>query len=159
MMQPMEAVVLASASPRRLALMRQAGIPVIQIPVDVDESMPSESSLEEARAVTEILARRKVERLLADHPVHGDSWVLGADTVVFCGSRLLGKPRNVSEAGEFLDLLSGKTHQVITGVALRGRKTGRICSASELTEVTFRPLTEEDLSWYLSSGEWSDAAG
>ena len=87
----------------------------------------------------------------------GDRPVLGVDTIVSCGGRVLGKPAGAEEAESMLELLGGKTHEVVSGLCLRTpawEVVGR-----EVTHVTFRPLTPRDLAWYVGSGEWEGRAG
>jgi len=83
--------------------------------------------------------------------------VLGADTAVVIGSEILGKPRDVEDAARMLRLLSGRTHEVMTGVCLVN--TGRRVSHVEISDVTFARLTEDQIAWYVSSGEGRDKAG
>ena len=85
--------------------------------------------------------------------------VVSADTVVVAGEEVLGKPGNKREAERMLRLLSGRTHRVISGVALYNMETGELTSGSETTEVTFAPMSSEEITWYVESGEPMDKAG
>ena len=145
--------VLASGSPRRRQLLEQIGIRgfVVQ-PTDADESLPG--GIGPAEAV-ELLSRRKGEaaRALAGE----EDLVLSADTVVALDGAILGKPHSREEAASMLAALSGRTHQVYTGVTLtRGEE---ILTEHEVTAVTFRPLTTVEIDAYVSSGEPMDKAG
>jgi nucleoside triphosphate pyrophosphatase len=107
---------------------------------------------EEAGAAAERVARLKAASL-AGEPLP----VLTADTLVTCGGRILGKPRDPAEAAEMLHLLSGRVHDVVTGVCLASR--GRVVSGVERTAVAFAPLSAADVEWYVSTGEPMDKAG
>ena len=144
-------LVLASRSPRRSDLLAAAGYEFSVAPVDVDERITSgESSV----AYVSRLARDKATRAAREHP---DAVVLGADTVVVVDSELLGKPRDDTDAGAMLRRLSGRAHDVLTGVAVTARRRWRLEVAS--TRVTFRDLSEADVAWYLASGEPAGKAG
>ncbi len=143
-------LVLASQSPRRQDLLRQAGIPFRAQPAAVVER-PLEG--EDARQHVERLARAKAEAVSAEP---GDI-VLGADTVVVVDGQILGKPADAADAARMLRLLSGREHQVVTGICLR--QGSRVITDAETTTVRFVPLTEEDIGTYLASGEPMDKAG
>jgi septum formation protein len=155
-------LVLASASPRRQELLRNAGIQFTVQPTHVDEQpQPGESP----RDCAERLAREKALAAFRQHP---DKPVLGADTIVVVNNEVLGKPRHQADAMRMLRLLSGRTHQVITGVCLMGpgRRTGNQKlgtgfedTRSETTLVTMTTLTEDDIRSYVASREPTDKAG
>lgn len=155
-------LVLASASPRRQELLRNAGIQFTVQPTHVDEQpQPGESP----RDCAERLAR---EKALAGFLQHPDKPVLGADTIVVVSNEILGKPRDQADAMHMLRLLSGRTHQVITGVCLMGppQRTGKKKlgtgfedTRSETTLVTMTTLTEDDIRSYVASREPADKAG
>ena len=144
-------IILASKSPRRKEMM---GLLFPQFEVqasDVDETLPEGVSL--GRAV-ELLALRKGQAVAGAGP---DALVIAADTLVTLGSVVLGKPTGREDAARMLRLLSGRVHQVYTGVALlEGERTNRFHC---VTDVEFSPLTEEEIRWYLSTGEPFDKAG
>jgi septum formation protein len=140
-------LVLASASPRRRALLEAAGIAFAVAAPGVDEEEPAHG---EPHGVAQRNARRKAEA------VEG-AWVLGADTVVALGRRLLGKPRDDGEAAAMLRALSGTTHRVVTGVALR--TPGAMLVRSVETRVTMRPLSSDEIAAYVASGESAGKAG
>ena len=144
-------VVLASQSPRRRELLALIGIPHEVLPADLDESLlPGEHPVEHA----ERLAREKARAVAATEP---DAVVIGADTIVVLDGVILGKPRDAAEAARTLAQLAGRTHTVHTAVAVvRG---GRVESGVESVEVTFRALTDEQISAYVATGEPMDKAG
>jgi septum formation protein len=145
------ALVLASASPRRAELLRSAGIPFLVDPVDVDESVLSdESPMDHVHR----LARAKAS---AGAAVHRDDAVLGADTVVTIDGTILGKPRDETDARRMLRLLSGREHEVLTGVAVWSR--GALVSDVDVARVRFAPMTAGEIDWYIASGEPMDKAG
>ena len=146
-------LVLASASPRRLELLRQVGIePDAVTPAEIDETpRPGEAPMATARR----LAEAKTDAVAAAHP---DAFVLGADTVVACGRRQLPKTGDEAAARSCLELLSGRRHRVHTGVAVRppvGATRSRVAS----TVVTFKRLSAAELRGYLHGGEWRGKAG
>jgi septum formation protein len=150
-------LVLASASPRRQELLRAAGISFVVQPADVDETPLSGES---ARACAERLAQQKALHVWNERP---SDLVLGADTVVVADGTILGKPAHAEDAARMLRLLSGRVHQVITGVCLvRERETTRepdARTASETTSVTMSDISEQEISDYVATGEPMDKAG
>lgn len=145
-------LVLASASPRRADLLRAAGYDFIIRPPAVDESIvPGESA---CAHVCRLADAKAAAAAAAAAP--GDV-VLGADTVVVVDGLILGKPADDAEAAGMLRRISGRSHEVLTGVTLR--RDGRTRSAVARTVVHFTHLTEEDLAWYVASGEPRDKAG
>ncbi len=149
---PPQALVLASASPRRRALLAGLGLAVEVLAVDVDERpLPGE----EASATALRLAHAKA---LAARSAAGDRPVLAADTIVVVDGVALGKPRDVEDAGSMLRRLSGRWHAVVTGVAL-ALPTGRVLEALARTEVRFATLAEEEIARYVAGNEPYDKAG
>jgi septum formation protein len=148
------ALILASASPRRRELLAQAGFTFEVIPTDIPElRKPGEDPI---RFVTR-LAREKAEAVAATHAVTPDTLVLGADTIVVVDEEVLGKPEDAADAARMLRLLSGQTHQVITGLCLaRGRERQR---AAEVTFVRFLTLSDQEIHDYVATGEPLDKAG
>jgi septum formation protein len=146
-------LVLASASPRRLDLLAQAGV----VPDRIDPPEIDETALkaETPRLAASRLARAKAAAGAAAHP---GAYVLGADTVVAVGRRLLGKPGTEAEAGAMLALLSGRGHRVYTGVALAA-PDGRLATRLSETRVKFKRLGARDIAALLACGEWRGAAG
>ncbi|ATB37559.1 septum formation inhibitor Maf [Cystobacter fuscus] len=144
-------LVLASASPRRRELLGQLGLTFEVSAADIDETpQPGEP----AGAYVLRLAQEKARVVALRHP---DAWVLAADTTVALGEALLGKPRDAAEARDMLGRLSGRTHEVYTGVALAGPGAGQ--STLVRTRVTFRALSPGEIAWYAGTGEPLDKAG
>jgi septum formation protein len=154
-----QALVLASGSPRRLALLQQAGLePNAVIPAEIDET-PGKA--ERPRTLATRLARQKAEAALKAvrlDPAIANGFVIAADTVVAVGRRILPKTELVDEAAACLRLLSGRSHRVYTGVAVVTPK-GAIRERLVETRVRFKRLSKDDLEHYLASGEWRGKAG
>ncbi len=157
-------LILASASPRRAEILRRAGFRFIVRPANVDESVrPAETPAEQVTR----LAREKA--LAAARRVRGPAIVIGADTVVVVGRKILGKPSSRRSARLMLRRLSGRTHRVLTGLALLGLppgkrlpptgRGGKMLSAVESTRVTFAPLSTRQIEAYVKSGEPMGKAG
>jgi len=147
------ALILASASPRRLDLLRQAGLEPDRLQsADVDET-PVRG--ERPRELARRLARRKAEVVAAEN--HG-AFILAADTVVAAGRRILPKALSREEAAFCLKTLSGRAHDVITAICLIG-PDGRRCEKTTETRILFKRLSGPEINAYLESGEWSGKAG
>jgi len=153
-------LVLASASPRRQDLLRSAGISFVIQPADVDETPLAKES---ARDCAERLAR---EKALAVWLKRTHDVVLGADTVVVVDETILGKPSDADDAARMLRMLSGRVHQVLTGVCLVRGVSGRpgndspeVRTASETTLVTMGKMTDQEIRDYVATGEPMDKAG
>lgn len=148
--------ILASASPRRRELLTQAGIEYTVIPSEVEEritkAIPSDVVME--------LARLKAEDVFNKHG-NEDCTVIGADTVVVYRNEILGKPSDEEEACDMLSMLSDRTHQVYTGVALVSVKQGKkeVRTFYECTDVTFYPISREEIAAYAATGDPLDKAG
>ena len=146
-------LVLASASPRRLDLLRQIGIEPDQIdPADINE-VPRPGELPPAHAMR--LAEEKARAVMPRHP---GAYVLAADTVVACGRRILPKPFDVATAQVCLKLLSGRRHRVLSGIALASPDE-RLTLRRVDSQVAFKRLSEAEIAAYLCSGEWHGKAG
>jgi nucleoside triphosphate pyrophosphatase len=156
-MKRMARIVLASASPRRAEILRNAGIPFEVLAAEVDE----------ARQAGELrgdyvrrLALEKARAAAADSNADdGDCLFVGADTVVVAGDEILGKPRSEEDARRMLRKLSGNVHEVHTGLAMVERPRMREGVVDEVTRVTFAPLSEEEIGRYVATGEPFDKAG
>lgn len=169
-------LILASASPRRAELLRSAGYTFDVIVSDVDESIrPGESPSAYVRRLAADKSAAAMNRITADlkvctttelTPAAADVVpafrpveivILGADTTVVVDDEILGKPLDDDDGARMLRRLSGRAHQVLTGVSLRrgAYEVGRV----EATSVVFRPLTDQEIAWYVSSGEGRDKAG
>ncbi|RCW87615.1 Maf-like protein [Phyllobacterium bourgognense] len=151
--------VLASGSPRRLALLSQIGIePDRLLPADVDES-PLRA--EHPRSLARRLSRLKAEKIageLRNDPEFSDAYIMAADTVVAVGRRILPKAEILDDATACLRLLSGRSHRVYTGLCLitpQGKQRQDLIE----TRVRFKRLSREELESYLASGEWRGKAG
>jgi septum formation protein len=144
-------VVLASQSPRRRELLTLVGIAHEVRPADIDEAYLAG---ERPAAHAERLAREKVEAVSSDTP---DALVIGSDTIVVVDGDVLGKPRSDAHAAEMLARLSGRSHTVITAVAVEWR--GEVRSAVEEVGVTFHPLTSSEIDAYIATREPMDKAG
>ena len=145
-------IVLASQSPRRRQLLGQMGLEFTTQSPEIDESaFPGR----DARDLVETLSREKARWVARQQTP--DTLVIGADTVVVLDGAILGKPRDGAEAQAMLAALSGRDHQVFTGVTLC--QGDRILTQAEETQVTFRPLTGQEIRLYVSTGEPMDKAG
>ena len=163
----MMALVLASASPRRQELLRSAGIAITVQPTNIPE-VPLDG--EAPKTFAERLAREKAWAIFKQRP---NELVLGADTIVVVDKQILGKPKDAADAARMLRLLSGRSHQVITGVCLMGPGSGGSATEnrgakpeislgdvrSETTIVHVNPLSAEDIRAYIATGEPMDKAG
>jgi septum formation protein len=154
---PAPRLILASASPRRADLLTAAGISFEVCAADVDENpLPAEAPRTYVRRIAEAKARAIPRRL--------GCAVLAADTVVLVEEQMLGKPEDAGDARRMLRLLSGRGHQVMTGVALIGPPSraaleGPLHTRVEVTTVEFARLSDAEIEWYVASGEPSDKAG
>jgi septum formation protein len=148
-------LILASASPRRQELLRNAGIPFTVQPADIDETPhPNESP----RDCAERLAREKALAVFQSQP---QNYVLGADTIVVIDNMILGKPRDAADAARTLRLLSGRTHAVITGVCVVSPHASKPepQTTSETTLVTMCAISDDEIRDYIATGEPMDKAG
>ncbi len=146
-------LILASASPRRVELLAQVGIVPDRVqPAEIEETVrPRELPAVAARRLAEAKAWNVADQ-------HSGGFVLGADTIVACGRRILGKAQSETEARRFLGLLSGRRHKVFGGIALiapDGQCHARVVS----TSVAFKRLSDGEISAYIAGGEWRDKAG
>lgn len=146
-------LLLASASPRRRALLAMVGIPHTVQPADVDETPPP--GLEPAALVRHLAA----EKALAHAHARPADLFLGADTIVVLDGEVLNKPADAAEAKAMLRRLSGRTHTVFTGLALVHLATARRLKLHEATDVTFAPLTDDEIDAYVATGSPLDKAG
>ena len=153
-------IILASGSPRRTELLQTAGIVHEVVVSGADEDVQEENPVR----LVEMLSARKAEEVyerMAQQEPSGDLVVIGADTVVAADGKILGKPEDEEDARRMLRMLSGRSHHVYTGVTLCGRigSVRREVSFSEESAVHVAPLTEEEISEYIDSGEPMDKAG
>jgi septum formation protein len=150
-------LILASSSPRRAEILREAGIAFEVCATQIDEALNSGETLQamvarlaeaKARAAVALVGRREKEQI-----------VIGADTAVELDGEILGKPRDAAHAREMLLALSGRTHRVVTGIFLLRSPDGAARSAVESTLVTFAPLECQEIETYVATGEPLDKAG
>ena len=151
-------LILASASPRRRELLTQAGLKFTVAAANLNENLlPDEA----AAAYVQRLAQEKAQSVWNAHQssdtLDDPLMVLGADTCVVCDGHILGKPADTTDARRMLELLSGRTHAVLTGLAvISGRK---IVRDVEVTQVTFNQLNDREIAQYIANGEPLDKAG
>ena len=148
----MKKIILASASPRRKDLLRQIGLEFEIIPSTVDEKIDEAEPIRFVKQLA-LSKAQDVGRNLSS------GLVIGADTIVVDGKTILGKPRSPEEAVEMLQRLSGRSHQVMTGVAVFDSESNAHWVDAEVTQVTFRQLTLREIEGYVASGEPMDKAG
>lgn len=142
-------VILASQSPRRQELLKLFSVPFVVRIADIDETMNSGDPYDEVARVSRLKAMAVARE--------DDDVVIAADTIVVCDGKVLGKPKDQADAHRMLNLLSGREHQVMTGLTvLRGEK---ILSCTEVTDIHFRDLTEKEIEDYIRTGEPMDKAG
>jgi septum formation protein len=142
-------LVLASRSPQRRAILESLGVPFEVRPAAVVE--------EHAGAPVAVASENALRKAVAGK-AGPDEVVLGVDTLVAIGLEIWGKPADEAAARETLRTLAGRTHEVVSGVALVD-ESGEVRAATATTRVTFRPMDEPTLDWYLASGEWEERAG
>jgi septum formation protein len=149
-------IILASGSPRRAEILRNAGIPFETLAEVVDESRrPGELRADFLRRLA--LSKARAAAAIQQDP--GDSLFIGADTVVVVGDEILGKPESPDDARRMLRLLSGATHEVHTGLAIIRRPGAAEAVIEEATSVTFAPLSDNEIDAYIATGEPFDKAG
>ena len=147
-------LILASSSPRRAEILRDAGFAFEVAPADIDETpRPSERAHALVRRLAEAKARAVAAR------AGDDAIVLGADTEVVVDGEVFGKPADAADARRMLEKLSGRAHEVITGVALLRTRDGALLEAIESTQVTFATITPQEIEAYVASGEPLGKAG
>jgi septum formation protein len=153
-----DTIFLASGSPRRIDYFRLLGLPFSSVSPDVDEIVCENAG---PQAAAEELALRKVRKVVEATINHDDDrlWVCGADTLVAMNGKIFGKPKNRDDARNMLRLFSGNTHEVITAVALYSGRTQKSDCRSVVSTISFAPISDGEIDWYLDSGEWQDAAG
>ncbi|MBN2201704.1 septum formation protein Maf [bacterium] len=151
--QPGPRLILASRSPRRAELLRRMGFIFDVMEPDIEENVPERG---DPRTLVSALSAGKAEAVL--NAVR-DGWIVGADTVVVLDGAILEKPASPGHAAEMLSRLSGRTHEVFTGFTLIQALSGRRCSDTERTAVTFRSLDKWEIDDYVSSGAPMDKAG
>lgn len=142
-------IILASASPRRHELMKLITDDFTAVSADADETIPENTEpLRASEYLAEIKARAVGNRT---------EIVIGCDTTVICSNKILGKPKDIDECREFMRMLSGRTHQVATGCCIISND--KVKSFTEITDVTFRRLSDDEIEEYISTAEPYDKAG
>jgi septum formation protein len=151
------AIHLASASPRRKLLLEQMGLRCTVIGVDVDEPMDQTWY---ALDLAKNLSERKMIACLNQRPeLRDDAWILTADTLIVLGDEKIGKAYNREDAARILNLLQGRTHQVITAFSIYSPRSRTYVTEHESTDVTFSSMDSMEIDDYLDTGEWIGVAG
>ena len=143
-------IILASSSPRRREFLKLITEDFESISTDVDETLPENTDSLKASEYLSLVKAKAVE-------YSSENIVIGCDTTVIIDNKILGKPNNINQCREYLEMLSGRNHKVITACSIVCGDNIR--TFSEVTEVTFRTLSNEDIEWYISTGEPFDKAG
>jgi len=149
----LQEIILASASPRRQQLLEQIGLQFNVVPADIDEESIKDCSAPE---LVKQLARLKAEQVAMTRQ---QAIIIAADTLVVLDGIIMGKPVNREDAFNKLSLLSGRHHQVVTGICVLDSATHNYETAAEITDVYFRILSPAEINGYLDWGEWADKAG
>ncbi len=170
-------VILASASPQRRALLQQIGIEPVVIPANIDESLYGDCISHALKNLAEHKAKAALLKITGEQQTdraaelqvsrQNSAWIIAADTVILLGDEVLGKPKSKDDAARMLESLSGKAHQVMTGVFAGIIGTDRQGASVVLentadfsqTSVTIKSLSNSEISWYISTDEWQNAAG
>jgi len=146
-------IILASQSPRRRYLLERAGLRFAVMPSRLDEASVTAATPDD---YVRELAQAKAMDIARMHP---ESWVIGADTVVVADGRILGKPASTAQARDMLRRLSGRMHQVLTGFCICRLSGERVFTDVVRTDVLFKTLTDDEIEWYIQTGEPFDKAG
>ena len=153
----MEPIILASSSPRRQEILKMLKIPFRVIIPNIDETLVNSIDIEQ---VPELLAREKVTAVIHSLPAGQEiPWVLGADTLIQIDDKIMGKPQNHEQAIEYLKTLQGRSHYVITAIVLYNGRNRETSTKKYKTKITFAPMTDQEIEWYVETGEWHGAAG
>lgn len=153
MSKPAKPIILASASPRRKELLTNIGLKFQVIPSSIEENPGEAFSYEKIEQVAREKAMDVVGKV--DYP----AIIIGSDTVVTIDNKILGKPEDENDAFNMLRLLSGRTHKVVSAIAVHDSETGKTKTASVTSEVEFRELTDREIRAYINTGEPFDKAG
>ncbi|MCR5606821.1 MAG: Maf family protein [Treponema sp.] len=153
----MDPIILASSSPRRQEILTKMNIPFTVMPSQIDESYPENLAHEK---IPEYLAIEKLK--VAQKNISKDLesfWILGADTLVLLDDKIYGKPEDQDYASDMMHELQGKTHTVVTGIVLFKGKKHSLSTRTSVNKVTFASMTDEEIDWYMGTGEWHGVAG
>ena len=148
-------IILASASPRRRKLLASVGIRFQVFPSHIDEHRLADESPEE---FVLRLSEEKAAEVAGRSTIAG-RWFIGSDTIVLCDDQILGKPTSPQDSARMLRMLSGRSHQVLSGYVILDRSNNKCISRCITTDVTFRTLTQQEIEGYIASGEPADKAG
>ncbi len=154
----MDPIILASSSPRRQEILKLLNIPFVVNPPDIDESISDNIPSEK---IPEYLACKKVNAVVRKIAISQETvgWVLGADTVIHFKGKLYGKPDSKESAIQMLKTFQGKSHEVITGLALYNGELHDITTRTNINKIQFSPMSEKEIEWYVNTGEWHGVAG
>lgn len=153
----MEPIILASSSPRRQEILKMLNIPFRVIMPSIDETITAGLETDE---IPEFLAREKVIEVVRSLPSEQEiSWILGADTIIQKDGKIYGKPESQETAEEYLKEFQGSTHTAVTSLVLYNGRKRTTTSKTAKTKVTFAPMSDDEIQWYLETGEWHGAAG
>jgi len=152
----MEPIILASGSLRRQEYFRLLGLPFSVMPPQADERYESGG---DPRAAAEAMAARKVSRIVELLEGRTPPWIAGGDTIITLDKEILGKPADRDDARRMIGLLQGRDHEVISAMALFNGKKRTMDCRSVSSVVSFAPLTDAEIEWYLGTGEWQGVAG
>ena len=152
----METIILASNSGQRQEYFKLLGLPFKVIPSGMDEIIGNVTDGKKAAETLAVQKAKKVNDLLNDEE---KTWVAGADTLIYLDGKIYGKPENREHAREMLYCLRGRTHEVITAVALINSKKNVFDCCSASGKVTFSSMDDKEIEWYLDTNEWEGAAG
>ncbi|MGL9725200.1 MAG: Maf family nucleotide pyrophosphatase [Wolbachia sp.] len=153
-MKNLDNLILASSSERRIALLKQVNIkPGLVLPANIDET-PLKKELPKNYSIR--MAKSKAERIQSLNPSY---FVLGVNTVVACGRRILLKAENIQQAEKYVRLLSGRRHRVYTSVCLLNPNQSKQHIKTVVTIIKFKRLSEQEIKYYLVSKEWKDRVG
>jgi septum formation protein len=153
----MEPIILASSSPRRQEILKSLNIPFKVISPNIEETKPDDMSVYDA---PEYFASQKVNAIIRQFPPEqAIGWVFGVDTAIIYNNKMYGKPQSIDEAKDFLKNFSGKTHEVISSIALFNGNLNYLSTRVSKNSVTFKELTEKEIDWYLNTYEWHGVAG
>jgi septum formation protein len=151
----MEPIILASGSLRRQEFFRLLGLPFSIMPPRIDETIVQGMK---PRKTAEDFAVKKIKKVMELMKGRIPAWICGADTIISVDGEIYGKPRDREDAGAMLSRLQGRSHEVITAVALKNPE-GAIDCRSVVSAVSFARLSREEIEWYLNTGEWQGVAG
>ncbi|MDR0637220.1 MAG: Maf family protein [Treponema sp.] len=152
----MEPIILASGSLRRQEFFRLLDLPFNIMPALIDENYEDAT---DPRGIAEDMALKKVNKILDLFKTGMPPWICGADTIISVDGIIFGKPKDRDDAKRMLTALQGRKHDVVTAIALYNGKNRSTDSRTVVSTVTFAPVSEGEIEWYLNTGEWQGIAG